>query len=61
LENIVVVEEHPEFRGQLKFRSLTFVGFDQRLIDQELLSPREHEWLADYEKECQRLGTSFKA
>lgn len=61
LENIVVVEEHPQFKGQLCFRSLTYVGFDQRLIDQDMLSPREISWLSDYEKECQRLGTSFKA
>lgn len=61
LENIVVVEDHPEFKGQLCFRSLTFVGFDKRLIAQEMLSPREISWLETYEAECRRRGTSFKA
>ncbi len=43
----------------LCFRSLVFVGFDHDLIDYELLSEEERDWLDQYEKECQKRNRSF--
>ncbi len=59
LENVVVVEKHPALPKMLKFRSLTFVGFDHDLIEYEMLSDEERIWLDSYEKECQRKGRSL--
>lgn len=59
LENIAVVEKHPEFKGYLKFRSLVFVGFDPNLIDGDYLNDEEKRQLVSYEKLCAERGTSL--
>lgn len=59
LENIVIVEKHPTFPGMVHFRNLVWIGFDNSLIDQSLLSSEEIIWLKDYEQECSKRGTSF--
>jgi len=59
LENIAYVEEHPEFKGFLRFQNLVFIGYEPLLIDHDLLNEQEKVWLADYEKECAKRGTSF--
>ena len=59
IENIAVVEKHPEFKGFLHFRSLVFVGFDANLIAAELLNDEEKKQLVAYEKICAERGTSF--
>lgn len=61
LENVCVVENHPQFPGYLKFRPLSYIGFDWKLIDQSLLNSEELEYLNNYEKKCSELGTSFKS
>src|SRR5690606_29176670 len=60
LENIVVVEKHPKFKGMLKFRPLVWIGFEPALIDESLLNQEELKWLNDYESECLARGTSFR-
>ena len=60
LENIVVVEKHPTFKGMLKFRPLVWIGFEPALIDEALLNQEELKWLNDYESECLARGTSFR-
>lgn len=60
LENVAVVERHPELTGMLRFRSLVYVGFDHDLINFDLLSDEEKNWLDQYEKECAKRGRSFK-
>lgn len=49
-ENLVVVKESPAgFESpMLEFEALTLVPFDQRLLDRELLTPAEINWLDDY-------------
>ena len=60
LENIALVEKHPEFKGFLRFRSLVYVGFEPGLIDEQMLNHEELEWLDSYEQECAKRGTSFQ-
>jgi Xaa-Pro aminopeptidase len=59
LENIIHVIDHPKYPGMLGFESLVYVGFDPSLIDFNLLSKEEIEYLKSYEAECDRRGTSF--
>lgn len=60
LENVAVVERHPEHKSMLRFRTLVYIGFDHDLIEMDLLSDEEKIWLDDYEKECAKRGRSFK-
>lgn len=59
IENVAVVEKHPQFEGYLYFKPLTLVGLEPDLIDESLLTSEEKEWLTGYESECKALGTSF--
>lgn len=59
LENIALVERHPEFKGFLRFRPLVFVGYDHNLVDTELLNDEEMEQWEAYEQICKERGTSF--
>ncbi|MBI2521155.1 MAG: M24 family metallopeptidase [Bdellovibrio sp.] len=62
LENGVVVETHGTFPGMLRFRSLTYIGFEENLIDFELLTSQEKKWLYQYETACaERNRSSFNA
>ena len=60
LENVAVVERHPEFEGMCKLRTLIFLGFMPNLIDDSLLNEQEKEWLSVYEAECSKRKTSFR-
>jgi Xaa-Pro aminopeptidase len=60
LENVVVVEKHPEFEGMCKVRTLIYLGFMPNLIDECLLNEQEKEWLSGYEAECSKRKTSFR-
>lgn len=60
LENIVIVRKHPTYAGMLCFENLVWVGFDHDLIDTNLLTKQEVEWLENYERECEKRGRSFK-
>jgi Xaa-Pro aminopeptidase len=53
IENLIVVEEAPERPGQTipqmyRFETLTLVPIDRRLIDTDLLSEAERQWLDGY-------------
>ncbi|MEM9434462.1 MAG: aminopeptidase P family protein [Pseudomonadota bacterium] len=57
IENLIVVQSAPKMgdnRDQLSFETLTYVPFDRRLIDPELLSPQERAWIDDYNAEIAR-------
>ena len=60
LENVAVVERHPKHENMLHFRTMVYVGFDHEMIDFDMLSEEEEEWLDSYEKECAKRGRSFK-
>lgn len=56
LENLITVREAPALPGQddrdwLDFENLTFVPFDRRLIDADLLTAAERDWLNAYHAE----------
>jgi len=59
LENIVIIENHPNKENHFRFRPLVYIGFDSYLIDEDLLTPEEKTYLLNYEEECVKRGTSF--
>lgn len=60
LENIALVEKHPQFPNMLRFKSFVYVGFDPTLIDMSLLNDEEKKLLEDYEAECLNRGTGLR-
>ncbi|MCI5112345.1 MAG: aminopeptidase P family protein [Marivita sp.] len=62
IENLIVVEEAPALPGQTvpemyRFETLTYVPIDTRLIDTELLTAAERDWLNAYHAEVlARIG-----
>ncbi|MBT3584373.1 MAG: M24 family metallopeptidase [Halobacteriovoraceae bacterium] len=60
LEILVVVEEVPEKNNRLRFRSLTYIGFDHRLIDKDFLNQDDLILLDNYEQLCDQRGRAFK-
>lgn len=52
LENVVLVEEHPTYKGMLHFRNLIWVPFEEELVMKDLLTSSESEWLKTYQAEC---------
>lgn len=59
LENVVTVIPHPTRKGMLGLKPLTYVGFDENLIDKKMLTKAELSYLALYEKECKRRKTTL--
>ena len=60
IENLVVVEEAPKLEGaddreQLCFSTLTYAPIDLCLVNAEILSPGERDWLNEYHSEVKRL------
>ncbi len=60
LENVAVVERHPQHKNMLHFRTMVYIGFDHDMIDFDMLSEEEQQWLEEYEQECAKRGRSFK-
>jgi Xaa-Pro aminopeptidase len=61
LENVAYTERHPDYPKMLRFRSFVFIGFDPALIDMSMLNEEEKAYLDEYETECLKRGTSFRA
>lgn len=59
IENVCVVEKHPDFEGFCRFKPLIYLGLEKELIDFDLLTFEEKEVLEQYEAECAKRGTSF--
>lgn len=62
LENLIVVRDaapldSPDTRPWLEFENLTMVPFDRRLIDTDLLTAEEHDWINAYHAQIQGLMT----
>ncbi len=63
IENLIVVEDAPpvpggdDHRRMLRFRTLTFVPIDRRLIDAGMLTPAEKNWLNAYHAQTRALLT----
>jgi Xaa-Pro aminopeptidase len=57
IENVVVVKKLAN--GKLGFENLVWVGFDEHLIDTNLLNEKEKNWLAWYKSECDIRGNGI--
>ena len=57
LENLMLVQESKDFPGFLEFETLTLAPFDQKLIEDTLLSKDEKAWLKMYHH---RVFEAFK-
>jgi Xaa-Pro aminopeptidase len=61
IENLIVVEDAPplpggdDHRKMLRFRTLTFVPIDRRLIDPGMLTEPEKDWLEAYHAEVRTV------
>ena len=61
IENLIVVEDAPavpggdDHRKMLRFRTLTFVPLDRRLIEEGMLTVPERDWLNAYHAEVRAL------
>jgi Xaa-Pro aminopeptidase len=61
LENMLATTESPEHPGYVEFRTLNLIPFCRKLIDKEMLSRQELEWLNLYHKHTyEKLSDSFK-
>ena len=58
-ENIVVVRPHPKQRGYVYFEPLTWIEFDEQLIDRSQLNSQEITWLDEYQTQCQNRGNTL--
>lgn len=56
LENCVIVRAGD---GRIGFENLTWIGFDWDLVEPAFLTTAESDFLTDYERRCQELGTSL--
>lgn len=59
IENVCVVEKHPDFEGFCRFKPLIYLGLEKELIDFDLLNNEEKVLLDNYEAECAKRGTQF--
>jgi Xaa-Pro aminopeptidase len=59
LENVVVVEEHPQYPGFLKFSPIVLVPWEEELILTELLTEPEKKYLAWYQEHCRNALGSY--
>jgi Xaa-Pro aminopeptidase len=59
IENLVVVEEPAAIKGgeraMMSFETLTLVPIDLRLVNKELLTPAEIDWLNDYHARIRKI------
>ena len=55
LENLYEVVALPEPEGWMGFRSLTWIPFDRRLIDWDLLDAAQRAWLDEYHRQVYAL------
>ena len=58
-ENIVVARPHPEKKDHVYFEPLTWIGFDEKLLDRALLSPEEIRWFDEYQEKCLAMGNTL--
>jgi Xaa-Pro aminopeptidase len=64
IENLLVVTERPEMgefggRGFLGFEKLTLIPIQKKMINKDLLSPAEVQWLNEYHKEVREKVSPY--
>jgi len=60
LENIALVVKDENNPGFLKFEPIVYIGFEPSLINEDMLTAQEKNWLETYEAKCSELGRSFR-
>ncbi|KGE72797.1 aminopeptidase P family protein [Spirochaeta lutea] len=55
IENLIVVEDHPDFPGYLRFRTLSFCPLELDLVDRTLLSDSQRDWINAYHRRTREL------
>ena len=60
LENIALVVKDEKNPGFLKFEPIVYIGFEPSLINEQMLTAQEKNWLETYEAKCSELGRSFR-
>ncbi|AVX03970.1 xaa-Pro aminopeptidase [Maritalea myrionectae] len=55
IENLIMVVPSEKNEKFLKFDTLTYTPIDLRLVEKDLLTPEEIEWLNDYHQKCYEL------
>ena len=58
-ENIAFVRSHPQRPGYIYFEPLTWIPFDEKLLDRSLLSAQELDWFDRYQKQSLARGNTF--
>ncbi|RQS64214.1 M24 family metallopeptidase [Burkholderia sp. Bp8963] len=61
IENIVIIHPNEHEPDTMTFENLVAVGYDWDLIDLDLLSDDERDYLRDYERLCAERGTQVTA
>ena len=58
-ENIALVCPHREKSGYVFFQPLTWIAFDEQLLDRSRLSEQELQWFEDYQAQARSRGCGF--
>lgn len=57
IENVIMVNNHVTFEDRLKFENLTFCPYSRELLDLNLFSPFDKNYLNEFHKKCEVLLT----
>ncbi len=55
IENVIMVVNHPRFPDRLKFDNLTYCPYERNLIDKDLLSPVDLDYINHFHKKVNFL------
>ncbi|WP_323122749.1 M24 family metallopeptidase [Burkholderia alba] len=61
IENVVIIHPCASEPGKVEFENIVSVGYDWDLIDLDLLTGDERDYLRDYERACVERGTAVTA
>ena len=57
IENVIMVIDHAKLTNSHKFENLTFCPYERRLIDLDLLAPKDRKYLDTFHSECEEKLT----
>ena len=62
IENLIIAQLHPDYDNHLYFEHVTLVPMDRRLIEVDLLTASERQWINAYHLEVrEKIGTDIAA
>ncbi len=56
IENVIMVNNHPKFEDRIMFENLTFCPYSRELLDLNLLSPNDRQYLNEFNKKVSRIS-----